>query len=761
MTAALNALGMFLDLAIVLLAFTLIIVVHELGHFLAARWAGIRVLCFAVGFGSPLVSYRKGLGWRRGSSVPEYNALARHIDTTVDRGWLHVAGRVNRPVSPTEYRLNSLPFGGYVKMLGQDDADPGAVSNEPDGYQRAQPWKRMVVISAGVVFNLVSAALLFVVVFMAGLETEPPVIGAVDPTAPAASAVAAEAGELNITTPGLQPGDRVLSIDGDPVQSFKDIMLASAMAHRGDDIGVSVRREGVPRPLTFRVVPREDRVSHLLQFGVAPGVSNRVYTSRNPAEVADVRAALEHAGLAGVEPGMRLARVNGADVKPSGGGGAAAISNAARESQGRPVTLDFVTDPPRPGDPAGPPFTVTLQPTPKLDQLALQLGADSAAFLSHVAGLATAMQVEVVSTDGAKASGLLPGDVFAQIGAVEWPSQPAGVAEIRRYRGSAVHVAVARRTTPDAPWSIVDLKLVPVSKEGQIGFSMAPPERSPLFLGDWSELPLAKSPDASPSPPSPPTAAPSPAGPADATRPATLEKLKLFPGTLLTKVGDTPVRTLADVRVALAALGAAADPRAASITVHLTVVDPIDAIGSPNPPARTVAWTIDRSPASPERTALLPVTWQADSATGIFDVERFELRAAGPAQALGMGLRETRQVMLSTYVTILRLFQGSVKVEHLKGPVGIAHMGTMLIDRGPVWLLFFCALVSVNLAVINFLPIPVFDGGHIVFLAYEQLTGRPASVGVQNAAALVGLAIIACLFLVVTFNDITNLVTGR
>ena len=63
-------------------------------------------------------------------------------------------------ISTTEYRLNALPLGGYVKMLGQDDMDPTAVSDAPDSYQNCPAFKRMVVISAGVVMNMVSAAAL-------------------------------------------------------------------------------------------------------------------------------------------------------------------------------------------------------------------------------------------------------------------------------------------------------------------------------------------------------------------------------------------------------------------------------------------------------------------------------------------------------------------------------------------------------------------------------------------------------------------------
>jgi regulator of sigma E protease len=113
--------------------------------------------------------------------------------------------------------------------------------------------------------------------------------------------------------------------------------------------------------------------------------------------------------------------------------------------------------------------------------------------------------------------------------------------------------------------------------------------------------------------------------------------------------------------------------------------------------------------------------------------------------------------MMQTYLTFARLFQGTVKIEHLKGPVGIAHIGTRLADRGMIWLLFFMALISINLAVINFLPLPIVDGGQFIFLLIEQVRGRPVPIQVQNAATIAGLVLIGSLFLIVTFNDIMGL----
>lgn len=110
-----------------------------------------------------------------------------------------------------------------------------------------------------------------------------------------------------------------------------------------------------------------------------------------------------------------------------------------------------------------------------------------------------------------------------------------------------------------------------------------------------------------------------------------------------------------------------------------------------------------------------------------------------------------------TYLTFARLFEGTVKVEHLKGPVGIAHVGTLIASRGFVWLLFFLALVSVNLAVINFLPLPIVDGGQFLMIVYEMLVGRPVPMAVQGVVTTAGLILIAGLFLFVTFNDVRTL----
>ena len=129
-----------------------------------------------------------------------------------------------------------------------------------------------------------------------------------------------------------------------------------------------------------------------------------------------------------------------------------------------------------------------------------------------------------------------------------------------------------------------------------------------------------------------------------------------------------------------------------------------------------------------------------------------------PITAIEMGYNETRKMIILTYFTMYRLTQGTVGVEQLRGPVGIVHLGSRVADRGMMYLLFFLAMISVNLAVLNFLPLPILDGGHFVYLVYEKIKGRPPSVGFQNYAALVGLLLIGSLFVVTFYNDVMRLI---
>lgn len=716
-----SALGTIRDLVLFLIGFGLIVFIHELGHFLAARWAGIRVMAFAVGFGPALASYRRGFGFRFGSSEPEYRAMLRADSEAEDR-----AAGVVRGVHPTEYRFNVLPFGGYVKMLGQEDMNPNAVSDAADSYQNCKPWKRLVVISAGVVMNLILAAALFIVVFMAGLKTEPAWVGSVVAGLPASKAVAENASEQGVTSPGLQPGDRITRINGANARTFSDLVLATAMSKKGVPIELIVEREGLGGALTFRVTPEEDRLTGLLALGIEPARSARIVPARSEKDAVESRKVLDKLGLRGVEPAMRLTRAGEIHHIRSGND----LASAMAQSHGRPVQLEFADD-------SGKTAKVTLQPIPAMQEDLVTQPGGSVVVVEHVLGLTPVMTVRdaTPSGSGPKASrqGLRDGDVFARIGAVEFPSVAQGMAEIKSHAGKPLDLVVIRKDDSGVE-NETPLK-VKVSRKGTIGFTVGDTGDDRAIVSmpqkELTEIRQGATP----------------------RRPAANDFITV-PGTRIVSIGGQRTSNFGEIREALrAATRSALIQRQPTMDVPVVIELPRAGVRIGEGTQIEAVWPLAES----DIRALHSLGWTSPVGPGLFDAAEFSLKASSPIEAIVFGLSETKRVVLTTYVTFLRLAQGSVKVEHLKGPVGIAHMGTLITSRGVIWLLFFLALISVNLAVINFLPLPIVDGGQFLLILFEQLRGRPVPLGFQNGLTLAGLVLIGCVFLLVTYNDVKYL----
>jgi regulator of sigma E protease len=133
-------------------------------------------------------------------------------------------------------------------------------------------------------------------------------------------------------------------------------------------------------------------------------------------------------------------------------------------------------------------------------------------------------------------------------------------------------------------------------------------------------------------------------------------------------------------------------------------------------------------------------------------------KANSPVQAVYWGITETRDFILQFYLTLRRIFGGSVGADNLMGPIGIFSSGAKLAFRGWDWLTWFLSMISANLAVVNFLPIPIVDGGLFTFLLLEKLQGRPLSARTQAIAQYVGLAFLAGVFLFVTYHDILRII---
>jgi membrane-associated protease RseP (regulator of RpoE activity) len=133
-------------------------------------------------------------------------------------------------------------------------------------------------------------------------------------------------------------------------------------------------------------------------------------------------------------------------------------------------------------------------------------------------------------------------------------------------------------------------------------------------------------------------------------------------------------------------------------------------------------------------------------------------RKTNPLAAVWAGTLETYYSLAKGYLTLRRMiFTRSVGVEKMSGPIGILHLGSEIAKVSTVAMLYFLGFLSVNLAVFNFLPLPIVDGGLMVFLIIEKIKGSPVSVRVQVATQMLGLALLGTTFLLVTFNDISKL----
>ncbi|MBO1519761.1 sigma E protease regulator RseP [Oceanisphaera pacifica] len=140
----------------------------------------------------------------------------------------------------------------------------------------------------------------------------------------------------------------------------------------------------------------------------------------------------------------------------------------------------------------------------------------------------------------------------------------------------------------------------------------------------------------------------------------------------------------------------------------------------------------------------------------VADEYRFDLRY-GLFSAVGAGIDRTWDLTVLTFQMLGKLVTGVVSVDNLSGPISIAKGAGATADYGLVYFLGFMALVSVNLGIINLLPLPVLDGGHLLFYIIEAITGRPVPEKIQEVGFKIGAALLMMLMGLALFNDFTRL----
>ncbi len=142
---------------------------------------------------------------------------------------------------------------------------------------------------------------------------------------------------------------------------------------------------------------------------------------------------------------------------------------------------------------------------------------------------------------------------------------------------------------------------------------------------------------------------------------------------------------------------------------------------------------------------------------GITAAGEIETRRVGPFAAVAAAFTQTYTITKLTVVSVAKIITGTLSAKTLGGPIMIAEMAGQQAREGLVNLMFFTALISVNLAILNFLPIPVLDGGHLLFFAIEALRGRPVSIRVREVAQQAGMFLLMLLMVLVFYNDIVRI----
>jgi len=733
-------LGSIGNYALILFGFSLVVFFHELGHFTAAKACGVRVDKFAIGFGREVFGFTMG---------------------------------------ETRYAFNILPLGGYVKMLGQEDfavdkSGELAVKNDPRAFTNKSVGKRMIIVSSGVAMNLVFAALVFMLVFMIGLQSLPAEIGWLKPGSPAEQV-------------GMRIGDKIIEVNGGRISDQSDLRAAIVLSDPDEPLELVYQRKdpasGEVRTETVMFRPEKDTEQNVLQIGVAPPLNTTVamILGEDPALKADeqlkigddIEAIGDRKISSFFEFTYELADLRGAFAEIK-------VRRPAAVAEGAEV-------------PAEPQYEerIVKRRAKILFQPDGQLGEDS----SHLLGLIPRVQLtEVLPAQRAEQGGLQTGDVI-----VRWGQQLAPrIDEIRDSieQNPETDIPVVALRQSNGKTETVNATVRPrvrgwfKKSKPSLGIHWQGHEVDDLIVADiLTEM-------------------------TDGTNTPAAQLKGVMPrGSHITQINGQAVQSwheLAQRFIELAGtevtLGWTYDKqREQTATMHIPhtlgttfelpgsrLITSIDGVrrvevevNGRRRPSTVDQWMGAREvlkervgetvqveywdqAAREHHTAKLTVTpemvdpWVMRIQYSVDDVitqlNRVLVRETNPAKAMMIGVRKTYHFIVQVYLTMKRMiFTRSMGLEQVSGPVGIIKMGSELAAAGLPVLMYFLALISANLAVINALPLPIFDGGLFVFLIIEKIKGQPISLKVQVATQVIGLFLIIGIFLFVTFQDIIRL----
>jgi regulator of sigma E protease len=687
-----------------------VIFVHELGHFLVAKACGVKVEKFMIGF--DIGGYK--ISWRRGE---------------------------------TEYGIGILPLGGYVKMLGQDD-DPAHIAEQmqksqvtpgsaeaveitgPNGekylidrrsYLAKSVPQRMAIISAGVIMNVIFAFIFATIAYGMGVSYLPCIISETVPGSPAWQA-------------GLEPGDEIVQV-GDRVNpTFTQLRGGVTLGDLENGIESVVSRAENGEEVSLILKPTQSS-GRLATIGILS------YFTLTVADVIDDSAAAR-AKLVSIPPGVVVDDAKlmaGDEIIRVGESEVVDYRELCAELAKLPEQAVRITVR-RQIEKGGKTADNSPQNATMTHELEFELPPQPRNWLRAVMkmGPITAIQ----SGSPAERAGLKIGDVIETVdgktngtaGPDSWDAEAlADYFAAAAREGREVEIAVARSTGSDPAPEAITVRLKPqVSIQLRSPF----PARLPGTPMAADEIGIAyriqneveRVADDS-------TDSAAALAPGDKVLKAKI----VYPKN---KDGQTPDAFEVEL--------GPDQPNWPTLADALQFV----------PPGTVVELSVSRDADSAQDAAARRVKLTPVVAENSFLVARgFWLkpyertrRAETFAEQVRQGWDETAEALTMVY-RFLQKLGTQVPLTALGGPVTIAKAAGYSAAEGISSLLIFLTMLSANLAVVNFLPIPLLDGGHMVFLAYEWIRGRPANERFVIALHTAGFVFIVTLMLYVLALD--------
>jgi regulator of sigma E protease len=684
----------------VALGIGLVIFVHELGHFLAAKTFGVKCEKFYVGFDVPIsigpIKFPRTLG--------------------------------KFTYGETEYGIGILPLGGYVKMLGQDD-DPRKAEEEaqrirqsseasdaeekldPRSYPAKPVWQRMIIISAGVVMNVITGVLFAAFAFFNGVGYTPAVVGGVTPGGPAWQA-------------GIQSGGRVVSVgalEDDTQLPFSEMQLKIMEAGmESSETPIPVRLQYGDDTREYQLVTQASPIEpDRRMIGIQSPTGDTLFKDL-PAMPNSIAAEVVTEADAGAKViGFDEQKLDPSEIMPI-----TPLLTRIHTAPSQPIELRLAR-----ADETE--HTLTLPPQKAKDfGIQFKIGPIKALMQNgpaEKAGMKVGDQIISVGDD-------TDVDAYQMLLTDVQYDEPVTI-KVRRGEGNASE-EIELTLTPQR----IEQTMTPVSAFGEmmsvdsLGFAYEPTAVAAEILG--SENSSAQS-----------TAAES---------------------TETIQAGDE----LREIRVQFAN---AADRE--SIEDELTEMA-MEALTEgweigPTKPLGNLMETIQLLPVGTKiiATAVRPPNGTVVQQTlTVRQSDRFwyerglnftpveSIRKADSlGMALALGISEGKRRMADVGRFLGMLVRGKVKAKFVGGPIRIAQMASHQAEKGLSAQLMFLTMLSMNLAILNFLPIPALDGGHMVFLTAELIRGKKVDEAMEMRLTFVGVLALLALMIFVFTNDILNL----